>query len=77
MLYLVVYVILDCGNDNSQGENSGDFVEKEVVLAPKSGEIDDMSVVNSNLHLLYLKNIVHPSLVLISKKLTGTENYGP
>lgn len=31
----------------------------------------------STMHPLYLQNIDHPGLVLISKKLTGTENFGP
>ncbi|XP_074369440.1 uncharacterized protein LOC141710810 [Apium graveolens] len=38
--------------------------------------VDEVSV-ESNLHPLFLQNIDHPGLTLISKKLTGTENYGP
>lgn len=37
---------------------------------------EDVSI-ESNLHTLYLQNIDHPGLVLISKKLTGTDNFGP
>lgn len=33
--------------------------------------------IESNLHPLFLQNIDHPGLILISKKLTGTENFGP
>lgn len=33
--------------------------------------------ITSNMHPLYLQNIYHPGLILISKKLTGTENFGP
>lgn len=35
------------------------------------------STFNSNLHPLYLQNMDHPGLVLIAKKLTGSENFGP
>ena len=37
----------------------------------------DVVSIESNLHPLYLQNIDHPGLVLISKKLTGTDNFGP
>lgn len=45
-------------------------------------EIDDLTnnsldQFSSNSHPLYLQNLDHPGLILISKKLTGTENYGP
>ncbi|XP_074374673.1 uncharacterized protein LOC141715088 [Apium graveolens] len=37
--------------------------------------VDEPSI-DLNLHHLYLQNIDHPGLVLISKKLSGTNNYG-
>lgn len=40
------------------------------------GEAQNQHVL-TNSHPLYLQNIDHPGLVLISKKLTSTENYGP
>lgn len=65
-------------NDNSVGETFGGNNVDVEVLAPKSVKnVDDLSVVNSNLHPLYLQNIDHPGLVLNSKKLTGTKNYDP
>lgn len=33
--------------------------------------------IDSNQHPLFLHNNDHPGLVLISKKLIGTENFGP
>ncbi|XP_074368235.1 uncharacterized protein LOC141708476 [Apium graveolens] len=38
---------------------------------------DEEVSIESNLHPLYLQNIDHPGLVLIAKKLTGTDNFGP
>ncbi|XP_074377154.1 uncharacterized protein LOC141718674 [Apium graveolens] len=39
--------------------------------------VEEEVSIESNLHPLYLQNIDHPGLVLISKKLTGTENFEP
>lgn len=33
--------------------------------------------IDSNAHPLYLHNNDHPGLVLIGKKLIGTDNFGP
>lgn len=50
-------------NDNENSEEITDGIDTESF--------------KSNAHPLYLQNIDHPGLILISKKLTGTENYGP
>lgn len=39
--------------------------------------VDDEISIESNLHPLYFQNIDHPGLVLISKKLTENDNFGP
>lgn len=53
----------------------------EVDCETEEGSLDkddqDQVAVTSNMHPLYLQNIDHPGLVLIAKKLTGTENFGP
>lgn len=55
------------------------------VLIEKNNEIDENLYKDSeegddfikNSHPLYLQNIDHLELVLLSKKFTGTENFGP
>lgn len=54
--------------------NTGSNVE-DINENPDLNNIDN--VVASNSHPLYLKNVDHPGLILISKKLTGAENYRP
>lgn len=41
------------------------------------GVDNDQIAITSNMHPLYLQNIDQPGLVLIAKKLTWTENFGP
>lgn len=66
-------VVLNSGNKENSGESSGcNIVANEDVIALKLVTDDDLGVINSNLHPLYLQNIDHLGLVLISKKLTGT-----
>lgn len=38
---------------------------------------DDEISIDSNLHPFYHQNIDYPRLILISKKLTVTDNFGP
>lgn len=54
----------------NNGEHSGESSQPNPQI---NAEIS----IESNLHPLYLQNIDHPGLVLISKKLTGTNNFGP
>lgn len=43
----------------------------------QSNSVFESVSIDSNNQLLFLHNNDHPGLVLISKKLTGTENFGP
>ncbi|XP_017256394.1 uncharacterized protein LOC135147298 [Daucus carota subsp. sativus] len=62
-------VVINGANDDSENTPHDEV--------PNSGDLDDASFITSNGHPLYLQNVDHPGLVLISKKLTGTENFGP
>lgn len=62
-------------NPTNTGSTSN-TVEHVDVLEGRLDEIDHDSF-KCNTHPLYLQNVDHPGLILISKKLTGTENYGP
>lgn len=57
-------------NNTNQGDNSANVEE----IANYDTEETSMT---SNLHPLYLQNIDHPGLILITKKLSGSENFGP
>lgn len=73
-------VVANSGHIASTSGNQGDFYvdgegddDENVIKTPNTDEI----AVTSNLHPLFLANIDHPGLILISKKLTGTDNFGP
>ncbi|KAL8099589.1 hypothetical protein AgCh_032012 [Apium graveolens] len=53
---------------NSSGGNIEDFGDHTTETADNS--------MNFNLHPLYFKNIDHPGLIPITKKLAGSENFG-
>lgn len=61
--------------------NASTGVESDENCNTGTGNLDDENqeqvAVTSNMHPLYLQNIDHPGLVLIAKKLTGTETFGP
>lgn len=57
-------------NSNGTHNESSDTASQRTV-------VNDEVSIESTLHPLYLQNMDHPGLVLISKKLTGTDNFGP
>lgn len=76
---IYVNVILHGSHETPKNDESSSSSNKNIseILALKFKKIDDISAITSNLHPLYLQNINHLGLVLISKKLKDIENFGP
>lgn len=72
---------LDMANKNQNNISGGNVTNNNNNQASSSGTsniaVDNQHAIDSNLHPLYLHNNDHPGLVLISKKLTGSDNFGP
>ncbi|XP_074325163.1 uncharacterized protein LOC141662006 isoform X2 [Apium graveolens] len=57
------------------GETSQRTNESDKTGDPLSSDLDDVSTINVNTHPLFLHNNDQPGMILISKKLTGSDNF--
>lgn len=64
-------------DENAHSAESSDSRSKNVHNNEQNVQNSDEISIESNLHPLYFQNIDHPGLILISKKLTRTDNFGP
>lgn len=70
------HVVMTTGNSNRDNNHNTGNDHDTGTDSNNTENLGEISV-ESNLHPLYLHNMDHPGLVLISKKLIGTENFGP